>query len=270
MTPVVLLAALSLLGGRRDVRLGAPAAEIPVGRVQPIAGSVRLHASGHWKNTDELSPLRTGDRLLTDPVSAAQIDLAWAMLLLGPQSSLTVQPSRLLTVVLEEGRLEQWAVGHDIVRFRTSETSVRGHGHVVLRRQGQTTAISALTGAFRVDGPSGYVVLSGGQGTVVNGTDPPAPAPLPASPLATATGPDAAYVLKTVPFRLSWNSAAPLHHLQLIAVPSGDVFFAGDVMGSSHEASLPVGLFRWRVLAVSDAGLESEPSSEGLICVVER
>jgi hypothetical protein len=93
---------------------------------------------------------------------------------------------------------------------------------------------------------------------------------LPDPPQATDVGADAPYILKDTAFRMSWSSSTPVSHLQLIAVPSGDVYFADDIKGSSHQTALPVGLYRWRVFALRESGLESAPSSEGLICVVDR
>jgi hypothetical protein len=272
---IVALASLSLLAaGRTDVSLVTPSVErLRVGKVQPIAPSTQLLVAGKWKDAQESTAIRTGDGVRTGATGAAEIDLAWAKLVLGPSSSFRVAPSRALTGLLEQGRLEQRATLHDIVRLKTPEASIRGHGDVVVRRQAARTAVSALSGAFVIKTPQGEVHLPGGQGLVIEAGQTPAPAaalPVPATGLSPASDPT--YVMRGSPARMSWKTSAPRSHVQLVAVGTGEVVHDGDVDGSSYSSSaeLDLGLYRWRVFPVSEAGLEGIPSSEGLICVVEK
>jgi hypothetical protein len=267
------LVGLSLLAGRKDVRLVTPTAErLRVGKVQAIAPGTQFLVAGKWRDAEaQPTPIRTGDGVRTGVNGAAEIDLAWAKLVLGPSSSFRVAPSRVLMALLDHGRLEQRATAHDIVRLKTPEVLVRGHGDVVVRREQTRTAISALSGAFVVKTAQGEIHLPGGQGLVIESGQEAAPTealPPPATALSPASDP--MYVRAGSPASMSWSASTLRSHVQLVAVGSGEVVHDNDVEGSSYSTELGLGLYRWRVFPVSEAGLEGVPSSEGLICVVEK
>jgi hypothetical protein len=263
-----------LIAGRRDVRLmpvGAEASEIRVGRLEAIGSGVQVQTAGKWKKSEDSAPLLTGQSIRTDEAGAAQLDMAWAVLVLGPSSSFRLLPSRVLTGVLDRGRIEQRASAVDIIRLRTPDAAIEGHGDVVVRRDNDVTAVSALSGKFRVETPEGGLDFTGGQGVLIpSGHAPGSAADLP--PPATELYPsrDPLYVVEGQPAHLRWTSSTSHEHMQVFVEPGGTIVADTEVEGATFSITLPLGLYRWHVSTVSGPGLESPPSPDGLICVVEK
>lgn len=265
---------VTLLAGRRDVQLRAPQSEvvwgIRVGRVETLGSGVELLSRGKWRTAKDDSPIATGDALRTGADGAAIIDVAWAVLTLGPGSSFRLLPSRILSGNVESGRVEERSSGGDIVRLQTAEGSITGRGHVIVRRDNQKTAVSAVSGRFVVHNKLGSVEISDGQGSVIEAGKAPEESALPAAPSGIAARADPVYVVRGTPAPLQWTSSALRHHVQVLTETDNRVVTDVEVASSSTSASPPLGLYRWRVSAVDDSGLESPPSPDGLICIVDH
>jgi hypothetical protein len=270
----VLLSLAGLAAGRRDVQLFAPGQNDPVirvGRLEPIGGGADLRSAGQWRKVTEIAPISTGDVVRTEATGGGRVDLAWVVMVLGPSSEFQLLPSRVLSGSLARGRLEQRASVVDVIPIATAEASVEGQGQFVVRRENGTSAVTVLSGDFRVKNKLGQVVVSAGQGTVVTAERAPEPSrPLPAVVVGLSPGRDPAYVVQGAPVRLQWTSSTPRNHLQILADPSGDVVVDRDVDGGTADAVLPLGLYRWHVSSVGPSGLEGLPSAVGWVCVVDR
>jgi hypothetical protein len=78
-------------------------------------------------------------------------------------------------------------------------------------------------------------------------------------------------VVKGEAASLSWRQAGATHHLEILPLESADVLLERDVGVGPEQMTIPwLGTYRWRVAARDALGLESLPSAEGLICVVEK
>jgi hypothetical protein len=274
--------------GAADVQVRAPQPKrrLPEGpsRLQGIAvatlayaaGPVECQASGASGSTS-LKPgefIRTGDRIRTGPESVARFAFPWMSVTASPETTLHIPSEVILSVVFDQGRAEVAAEGGDILKVRTAEAEVRGAGRVVVRRdaRGQVLVVTAREGTFRVEGAGKAVVLLAGEGTVVRrGSPPEAASRLPPAPTELRPGQDPIYVVKGEAATLSWRHAGATHHLEVLPLESSDVLLERDVGGGPEQMMIPwLGTYRWRVAARDALGLESLPSVEGLICVVEK
>jgi hypothetical protein len=268
-----LIPATGLLPGRSDIRLvpaGGENAHVRVGRLEPISSGAQLQSAAGWNKFEVAAPLYTGQAVRTDETGAIFMDMAWSVLVLGPSSNFRLLPSRVLTGVLDHGRIEQRAAAVDIIRLRTAEAALEGRGDVVMRREGDVTTITALTGAFRVETTQGGASLSTGQGVILAAAQPPAVVNLPPPPTDLYPSRDPVYVVQGQAALLRWKSATPREHIQVLTEPGGAQVVDKETQGATFSLVLPLGLYRWRVSSVTGAGLESTPSSEGLICVVDK
>jgi hypothetical protein len=273
------LALLGLVAGGKKKPEGpyiVPAGEgagIPVARLSYVEGGVDSAAFRRpFKPTREGSELRTGDRVRTGPAAVARLALGGMSLSVAPSSVVSIPPGIVLSLALEQGRVELRAQG-DIVKLRTDEARVRGGGRVVVRRtSGGPTAVAALEGRFVVSGGDRDVTLESGQGTVVAPRSfPGAPRPLASAPVGLVPGSDALYARPGQPARIAWSSSATAHHVQVLGIDSEDVLLEQDVSESPASVTIPwLGTFRWRVAVRGRDGLEGMPSAEGVICVVEE
>jgi len=249
---------------------------IAVATVAYAAGSLQRETAG-VSGSSSLKPgefVRTGDFVRTGAESVARFSFPWMSVTASPHTTLHIPGEVILTIVLEEGRAEVAAAGADIVKIGTAEAEVRGAGRVVVRRDAKHKAlvVTAREGTFRVEGHGKAVVLLAGEGTVVRRGAPPEPARrLPPAPADLLPGQDPIYVVKGEPATLSWRQAGATHHLEVLPLESGDVLLERDVGVGPEQMTIPwLGTYRWRVAARDALGLESLPSAEGLICVVEK
>jgi hypothetical protein len=238
----------------------------PVEReVEGQSGTVRLKA-GEF--------VRTGDRIRTGPESVARLAFPWMSITASPGTTLHIPSEVILSAVFDQGRAEIAAEGGDILKLRTAEAEIRGAGRVVVRRDSkrQALVVTAREGTFRVEGSGKAVVLLAGEGTIVRPGQPPAPATrLPPAPTDLVPGKDPVYVVKGEAARLTWRHAGATHHLEVLPLESNDVLLERDVGVGPEQMTIPwLGTYRWRVAARDAVGLESLPSAEGLICVVEK
>ncbi len=250
----------------------ASAAPMRIGRVSVAGGGVEGSTDGRqWKVVTDGTLLRTGDRIRCDATSLARFDIGWAKLTLGPDSEITIPASKAISIRLEAGRLEQISEGSDIVKMRTEETLVQGKGHVVMRRQGELTTVSARLGRFRVEGGRQSVRLEPGFGTAVRrGQAPLSPRHLTAPPEKLVPASDPMYVDRNQPIQLEWVSDAKAYEVELITVGSDTAVL--QVAAGPPPVTLTVpwpGTYRWRVAARDEVGIEGQPSRSGLICVLD-
>lgn len=269
---IVGLLAVSL-AGRPNVQ-GVPPTEklqsgIPVARIFSTGPGLESWRSNRWTMLADGTLIRTGDRLRTGAAAAA-IQFPWTTLIVSPATMLSVAPSIVLTANLTDGRIEQRAMGDDIIKLRTPEAVVRGSGHVIVRRVDGKTFVSALEGTFDVATGPGTLRLAGGNGTVVlAGVRPSPPTPLSAMGKEMYPGSDPVYFRRNEAVRLRWEAAGAQHRVQVVAFDSDQVVHDADVHGQEYSLALPLGLYRWRVSSVPPDGPDGRPSPDGLICVVE-
>jgi hypothetical protein len=264
------LAGAALLAAAGTLRAARPPG-VPVARVVYVDDLVELSEAGRGpRRVSAGHEFRTGETLRTGPNATARVEFPWMTVSLAAATRLSLPESAVLATVLEHGRIEQFSQGGDIIKLLTSEALVRGEGRVVVRREAETTFVSARAGSFQAEGAGRVVALVEGQGTVVRKGAQPAPArPLPAAPSGLLPGADPVYVEPGVPFALSWRSSQRgLHHVEILGIDSDDVLISRDVPGPPAQLTLDwPGTFRWRVSRRDEAGLESAPSEEGLITV---
>jgi hypothetical protein len=283
-----LLATLAALPAAADVRVRMPQpkrkATPPQNRLQGIAVATLAYAGGPVERQVEGASgksalrqgefVRTGDKVKTGPATVARIDFPWMSVTASPGTTLHIPSEVILSAVFDEGRAEIAAQGGDILKLRTAEAEIRGSGRVVVRRDAAKGAlvVTAREGRFRVEGAGKAVVLLAGEGTLVRPGAPPEPATrLPAAPSDLVPGPDPVYVVRGEKARLSWRRAGASHHLEVLRLESSDILLARDVGTGPEEVAIPwLGTYRWRVAARDAVGLESLPSPDGLICVVEK
>lgn len=273
-----LLAALVLVGAAaatpapsRKKSPGIVVAKVVWGE-QPVERSAEGRSS--WQRVREGDPMHTGDHLRTSATGVARLDFPWMMVTLGPGSELSVPPDAVLSTVLDRGRAEFSGEGRDIVKIEVGEGEIRGGGRLVLWREGERTAATALSGAFRVSARGRTVEIRAGEGTwLVDGQPPGDATPLPRSPDGLVPGSDPVYVSSGRAAELHWapGTGASLHHVEVLSMRSDDVLLARNVSAPPARVEIPwLGTFRWRVSARAASGVESAPSSEGYVCVVER
>jgi hypothetical protein len=248
-------------------------AGVPVARFAYLSESVQsADASGRWHDASEGGRFATGDRVRTGPTGLVRVAFPWMSLTAGPSSTVSIPPERILSAVLDEGRVETASEGEDIVKLRTAEAEVRGQGRGIVRRARGTTWVMAQEGTFRVESKKKTVVLKAGQGARVRaGRAPEAAVPLPAAPRDLWPAGDPVYVTSGQPVALRWTSEAPLHRLEVLGLDSDEVLLARELPEKTVSIVIPwLGTYRWRVYTLDREGLESRPSAEGLVCVVER
>ena len=231
-----------------------------------------LPAKTSWQHLREGDKVRTGDSFRTGADATARLEFPWMAVTLGGSSLLTIPASTVLSTVLEQGRAEFSGEGRDIVKIKVGDGEVRGGGRLVLRRSVGRTSAAVLAGSFRVRAAGRTVEIKSGEGTVINdGRPPEAARPLPAAPSGLVPGKDPAYVRAGRPIELRWVAGPTPYHVELLALDRDHVLLARDVTTSPLRLELPWrGTYRWRVSARDGLGIESRPSSEGLICSVER
>jgi hypothetical protein len=242
---------------------------IPVARVYSTGPGVETQKGDRWSALADGAYVKTGDRLRTGRAAAA-IEFPWTTLIVGAGSTLSIPPSIVLTAAVEEGRVEERAIGEDIVKLRTPEGVVRGSGHVIVRRHDGKTYVSAIEGAFDVATGPGTLRLEAGYGTIIATGERPSPAvELSRIGGAITPGTDPAYYKRNAPVSLRWESTASRHHLQVLAFDSERVVHDVEVTGNEYSIQLPLGLFRWRVLPVPADAPDGHPSADGFICIVD-
>jgi hypothetical protein len=252
-----------------------PGAGIAIGELAWADGDVEraeLPEKSSWRRLVPGDKLRTGDTFRTGGEATVRLDFPWMAVGLAPSTMLTIPASTVLSTVLEQGRAEFAGSGRDIVKIRVGDGEIRGGGRLVLRRSVGRTSASALEGSFRVRAAGRTVEIKAGEGTsVTDGRPPEAPSPLPPAPRGLHPGSDPVYVRSGQMAELRWTAAGPSYHVEILALEGDGVLLAREAAGPSLRLEIPwLGTYRWRVAARDARGVEGRPSSEGLICAVER
>lgn len=266
-------ALLSASSARAAQKPAPPDIGIPVARLAFADDLVEREASGGWERITEGARVRTGDRIRTGPGTTARIAFPFMSLLVGPSTTLSIPPSPVLSTVLEEGRVEQRAVGGgQLMKLKTAEALVRGNGWVVVRRTGEGTGVVVFQGRIRVEGSGKSLTVQQGHGSVVaSGRPPSAPEALPAAPGGLSPGGDPVYVKRGEAVTLTWRAAGASHHVQVLPIEGDEVLIDRDVGNAPASVAIPwPGTFRWRVSVRDQRGLEGLPSAFGFICVVDK
>lgn len=260
----LLLLLLAPLAAADETRVSVASLAVTSGEAEAWDGRA-------WKGISAREPFATGQKVRTHGDGLARLDFAFMAVLISPRSVFGLEPSRVLTAVLDEGRVEMRA-GQAIIKLRTAEATVRGQGRVTVRREDEVTRVSVLEGRFQVQSGKGAIDLDAGQGTwVEKGRPPAAPTALPAAPRGLSPGSDPVYVPRGAPVRLSWWPTASAHRVEVFEAAGDQLVLTRDVGGAPIEVDLPgLGTYRWRVATRDAHGLESLPSPEGFVCIVDK
>lgn len=246
---------------------------VPVARAAFAEGSLELlRPKGGWERLREGARLATGDRIRTGPDATARIEFPWVELLLGARCEVVVRPSVVLSVELLEGRAEQRSEpGAHLIRLRTPEAVVRGAGHVVVRREAESTFLTVLEGQVLLTAGTVTASVEERQGAVVRSGVSPEIGPLPSPPTGLRPGSDPAYFVAGQGTQLAWEGPQREHYVQVLDLVSDDVLVQREVKGRSVSLLVPwEGTFRWRVATRAPSGLEGPPSPSGYFCIVAK
>lgn len=245
---------------------------VPVAQVSFADKDVqRGDGSGRWSPVRDGERMRTGERLRTGDNGVARIEFPWMTLSLGPSSVLAIPEAAVLSMILEEGRMEILSEG-DIIKLYAGDAEIRGQGRAVVRLRPEATVVAAQEGRFRVKSADQTISLKTGEGTLVAaGEAPTPPEPLPEPPSKVRPGSDPRYVKQGDPVELSWQPSQGRYHVQILGITSDVILVERDVESSPQRFSIPwLGTFRWRVSLQDERGFEGVPSAEGLVCIVEK
>jgi hypothetical protein len=269
--------AVVVLGGAAAALAQPAQAPVPrgsaLGKLTYVEQQVeQAEGAAAWQPAREGSPLRLGGRLRTGPSAVARIELPWMAFTVSPAAAVSFPDQDILSTVLEQGRLALSAEAREILKVVTPEAEVRGRGRVVVRRDGQRTLVSAISGRFTVEGAGQVVVLAAGKGTVVADKGrPTAPVDVPEAPRSLKPGADPIYVTPGESVDLSASSTRAANQIELLPVGSEVVLLQRDVGAPPWKIEVPwPGAFRWRVASRDERGLEGRPSADGGICVDEK
>jgi hypothetical protein len=259
------------IGALSLAAVAAPPPPHALARLTYVEHAVEQGDSGSWRPAQEGGALQIGEQVRTASGAVLQIDFPWMAVTVSSSSILHFPDAPFLQGVLAQGRVALRAEHRDILKLVTEEAEVRGQGHVVVRRQGQSTLVSGLTGHFSVEGAASVVNVPAGTGTIVRAGQPPrSPIPLPAPPDGLVPGTDPIYVGSGKPVRLRWNGRASAYHVEVLAVGSETVLIEQDVAEPTAELAIRwPGAFRWHVASRDPSGLEGPPSRDGFICVAD-
>jgi len=266
------------------VQDGAPEEDLGRPLEDPRPGQALVHLTlverlveqrdegGSWRQAQEASPLRTGERLRTAADAVARLDLPWMSFTVSPSSVVYFPDAFVLSAVLEQGRVRLRAEEREMLKLLTPEAEIRGQGLAVVRREGETTLVTALEGQFRIVARGRGVTIAAGQGNIVrSGMAPSPPLELPDPPEGLWPGTDPVYVGPGEPLALEWLPTGGSHHVELFPVGADNVLIDRDVDSPPWRTAIPwPGAFRWQISARDENGLEGLPSAEGLICVDEK
>ena len=245
-----------------------PASALALAHLSYVERRAELSSPRGWHDAKEGTAIRLGDGLRTGE-TLARLELPWMTMTLSPNSAVRFPDDYLLSVVLDQGRLQLRADKREILKVVTGEAQVRGQGWAVVRREGHVTLVTALAGRFLVEGAGRNVTLPPRTGTIVREGKPPlSPLALPEPPEGLMPGSDPRYVAPGDTISLSWMGTRSAYQVEVLPVGSDDVLIQRDVGAPPWRLTVAwPGAFRWRVASRDARGLEGEPSADGLFCV---
>lgn len=242
----------------------------PVATLVYVEGAAQVTpASGVAAPATQGQKLRTGERLETG-AAYVRLEFPWMKASLGPQSAIRVPAETILSVALESGRLEIFSE-EDTIKVVTPEGEVRGRGRAILRRTEGLTRVMVIDGQVALETEQGGVALNAGQGALVaTGGAIDGPHPLPPAPHGLRPAADPTYLPVGTTVDLVWQGEAERFYVEMLAVDVEETVFATETGQAPYTLALPwIGTYRWRVTAVDPRGLESAPSIEGTVCVID-
>jgi hypothetical protein len=246
-------------------------AALEVARMGFVEGGVEVRRpGGAWTRAAENQPLLMGDRVRTLRGGTARLEFPWTAIAVGDDSELALQDNRVLTLKLERGRLDI-DPEQTLLRVVTEEAAISGSGRTLVRREGTSTFVGSYNGGAEVEGKGVTVRLGINKGTLTKAGSAPGEAqPLGPAPRVVSPSTDPPYVRPGDPVRLKWKGPEPAYHLEVLSIDSDVPVISLDIDAGEFELRLNwLGMFRWRV-AGRTGPVESQPSGEGLICVVEK
>ncbi|MEO8361603.1 MAG: hypothetical protein ABI672_16330 [Vicinamibacteria bacterium] len=246
-------------------------APVELARMGFVSGAVEVQRQGGaWTPALEDDPLSSGDRVRTLKGSTARLEFPWTAIAVGDDSEVSLEKARVLTLQLERGRIDI-DPEETLLRTVTAEATISGSGRTIVRREGTTTFVGSYNGGADVESKGSIVRLGVNKGTVVNPSAAPAEAiAMAAPPKVISPSADPRYIRPGEPLRLIWTGRQPTFHLEVLPIDSDVPVVSLDVASQEYDLRLDwLGTFRWRVAGRSGA-VESQPSGEGLICVVEK
>ncbi len=279
-SPHTTLAALTILltlgtgahaqTGRAASRATPSPTALEVARMGFVEGGVEIRRpGGAWTRVAENEPLSMGDRVRTLPGGTARLEFPWTAIAVGDGTEVSLQKNRVLTLELLQGRLDI-DPEQSLLRILTEEAAISGSGRTLVRREGGTTFVGSYSGGAEVEGKGKVVRLGINKGTLASASGPAEPQPLGPAPRVVSPSADPRYVRPGQPVALKWAGKEKAYHLEVLSIDSDVPVMSLDLDGASHDLRLNwLGTFRWRVSGRSGP-VESEPSGEGLICVVEK
>jgi hypothetical protein len=245
--------------------------EVEVARVGFLEGPVEVMKPGTtWTKALQDQPLAVGDRVRTLRGGTVRLEFPWTAVAVGDSSEVSIEKTRLLTLQLESGRIDV-DPEQALLRIITAEASVSGVGRTLVRRLEKTTFVGSYNGGADVEGAGASVRLGVNSGTIVaSGLSPTPPAPMAPPPRVVSPASDPRYVRPGEAVLLTWTGQHKVYNLEILPIDSDVPTISIEVAGLSYEAKLPwLGTYRWRV-AGREGVVESQPSGEGLICVVDK
>lgn len=245
-------------------------ATVVVATVVLVDGKLEFsRRGGPFRPAPEQQTLAVGDRVRTTAGSSARIEFPWTMVTLGDQTTIALEGDPTLSVRLDAGRIDMDPEA-ELIRLVTKEAVVSGAGRTVLRRDGASTFVVSLMGGADVEAGGKTVRLGVSRSVLVSSEGPGEPVLQTEGPKVVFPGADPLYVRPNQTVRLEWTGASPGYLLEVLPIDSQTPVISLDVTGSTREIRLPwLGTYRWRVTGRQGA-VETQPSGEGLICVVER
>jgi hypothetical protein len=268
---------LALLGSAEPQKTKAtptptpPSAALEVARIGLIDGSVEVqHPGGAWTKAAENQPLMIGDRLRTLKGGTASLDFPWTAISMGDGSEISLPNGRVLTLQVDRGRVDI-DPEQTLIHITTAEAVISGSGRTLVRRDGGATFVASLNGGAEVEAKGSVVRLGLNKGTLVtSGKAPGQPETLGVAPNVVSPKADPRYARPGQPVRLVWAGQENAYHLEILSMDSDVPVVSIDVENREFDIRLAwLGTFRWRVASRSGP-VESQPSGEGLICVVEK
>jgi hypothetical protein len=242
-----------------------------VARVGFVEGGVEVLKPGaEWTKAIEDQPLAIGDRVRTLRGGTARLEFPWTAVAVGDASEVLIEKSRLLTLQLESGRIDV-DPEQTLLRVVTAEAAISGSGRTLVRREGRATFVGSYNGGADVEAAGAIVRLGVNRGTLVNaGAAPSQPALLGPAPRVVSPAADPRYVMPGSDVHLTWTGEQSAYHLEILSIDSDVPVLSLDIESNQFDARITwLGTFRWRV-AGRTGPVETQPSGEGLICVVEK
>lgn len=247
------------------------AGQTALARLTYVENEVEARGASDWQSAIEGGGFDIGEQLRTGSDGVARLELPWMALSVSPDSVVRLPDEFFLSVVLEKGRAVLEAETHESLKLVTAESEVRGQGRAIVRREGQRTLVTCVTGRFLVEAGGRGVTLEPGRGTIVAAGRAPAPPEDTAAPPteeALWPGLDPVYAEPGETLDLTWEADAPAFQIEILPVGLDYVLYQRDVGPPPYRVKIPwSGAFRWRVASRDARGLEGVPSREGLICI---